>query len=277
MTSLIPGQWSACLCNVCAAGPVTCFTSFACPCVQYGLNNDRLKQINREGGDCCGSGCTYFLLMMVVGMIGLPLYCLPHSGFRKQVRHLNKIDSSCDCCITLCFPPCAMIQEAHLLTLYMTEVGPAGGMPMSPVRVVPIPGTPQPCNAVPSTPQSTPMVPARYPSPQVAVPIPIMTPMHNNQVVPVPAMVAANTQPQTPSQMQGGGDGHHKKDKDGKKKKKKGPPVNADLTPSRLPVAEQVSSEQTRPAQGAEPNMYGGYNGAPQNGLPPTGRQRRQR
>jgi hypothetical protein len=164
-----------------------------------------------------------------------------------------------------------MIQEAHLLNTYMTEIGPVGGAPISPVRVVPIPPTPIPCNVVPSTPQSTPMVPARYPSPQVAVPAPVvsMTPIHN-QVVPL-----------TPSQMQAQDDGHHRhkkdkdKDKDGKKKKKKGVPVNADATPSKLPVAEEV---QSRPAQSTEgppvsgANMYGGYGSA--SGLPPTGRQR---
>ena len=120
---MIEGKWSSCICDICAAGPGTCVLSFALPCVAFGLNSEKLLKISGKGDNCCSAFSVYLSLWMVMGCLGIPLFCIPHCRVREQVRQLNHIHSDWDICMTICFFPCAMIQEARLLSDYEREHG----------------------------------------------------------------------------------------------------------------------------------------------------------
>lgn len=120
---MIPGQWPSCLFDICAAGPGVCIISFAMPCLSFGMNSEKLLRLTGQGESCCAAFSVYLFLWFFVGGLGIPLYCIPHCRVRGDIRNLNQIHSYFDLCITTCFFPCALIQEARLLSEYEKRQG----------------------------------------------------------------------------------------------------------------------------------------------------------
>jgi Cys-rich protein (TIGR01571 family) len=105
------GKWEAGLCECCSAGPAVWLTAYFCPCIQYGLNSEKINK-----GSCCYAGCSWFLLQY---MCFVPLGCCIHGPFRGTIRSKESIEvdgcCSSDCYITTFCAPCALCQEAKQL------------------------------------------------------------------------------------------------------------------------------------------------------------------
>ena len=98
-------DWKVGLCN-CFSYCDVCLLTLFCPCVQYGMNQEKLV----PGQSACG-GCFMYTLMRVCCPCVMPCWA---GQFRSQVRGKYNImgGSTGDCC-THCFCHCcALIQEA---------------------------------------------------------------------------------------------------------------------------------------------------------------------
>ena len=101
---LAPIPWKNSLFG-CLADFPSCYTSFFCPCIQYGQNNENLLQ-NSFGTPCCS--CCF--LAMLCGSH----WCVT-SPFRKQLKSKFNLfgASNDDCCIAFCCVCCTLSQEAR--------------------------------------------------------------------------------------------------------------------------------------------------------------------
>jgi len=77
-----------------------CLTTCICPCVQYGLNQDRL-----HAGDFCSSCLLYGCCPACA--------CCFHTPRRAELRRRDNLaEEPCsDCLVVCCCPCCAIIQE----------------------------------------------------------------------------------------------------------------------------------------------------------------------
>ena len=97
--------WEAELCG-CMDDSSSCITSFCVPCVQYGVNAEKI-----DGSDCCCAACLYCLCMYY------GCACLLAAGKRTTLRYNYGLqeDCCCDCCVHCCCSCCALAQEAREL------------------------------------------------------------------------------------------------------------------------------------------------------------------
>jgi len=80
---------------------ITCFL----PCVQYGMNYEK---VHHSG--CCSQACVFFCLSQCC------LNCCVHKDLRSDIRRKYNIEEGCGDCLTTCFcSPCAICQEAREL------------------------------------------------------------------------------------------------------------------------------------------------------------------
>jgi len=82
----------------------SCCLGCCCPCIQYGMNVERLEG---PGSSCVGHCCLYYICLQI------GCCCCVHGPKRTQLRAKFGLVENCsnDCCAT-CFCPClAMTQE----------------------------------------------------------------------------------------------------------------------------------------------------------------------
>ncbi len=99
-----PQEWKNSLCG-CFDDLGSCCLTCCCPCVQYGMNHEK---VHKDG--CCMQG----LLFCLLSCCGLS--CCIHSALRSNVRQKYNIPEGCSDCCTTCFcSGCAICQEAREL------------------------------------------------------------------------------------------------------------------------------------------------------------------
>lgn len=83
----------------------SCILTCCFPCVQYGMNYEKVHQ-----SGCCSQGCTWWCLNMC------GCCCLVHKELRSDIRRKYNIREDCSDCLTTCLcGPCAICQEAREL------------------------------------------------------------------------------------------------------------------------------------------------------------------
>ena len=82
----------------------SCCLSCCCPCIQYGLNVEKL-----DGSSCAANCCLYYLCLQI------SCCCLVHAGKRTALRARYGLQEDCcnDCCVTWLCACCAIAQEAR--------------------------------------------------------------------------------------------------------------------------------------------------------------------
>ena len=99
-----PQEWKSSLCG-CFSDIGSCLLTMFCPCVQYGLNYEK---VHKSG--CCSQGCTFCCLA------GCGCGCLIHKELRHNIRQRRNIPEGCsDCLVTWCCGGLAICQEAREL------------------------------------------------------------------------------------------------------------------------------------------------------------------
>jgi Cys-rich protein (TIGR01571 family) len=102
-----PRPWDTGLCG-CFEDCGSCCMSYWFPCVQFGLNAEKLNPNN----SCCCNCCLYWLCA------GAGCCCLVHGQKRGELRRKFNLIASCDdCCTTMFCPCCALAQEARQLEI----------------------------------------------------------------------------------------------------------------------------------------------------------------
>ena len=115
--------------------------SFWCPCIVFGKNKQRLRNLKTHGtplpggGDCCDGDCCFYCGLGLFGLGWVLQVCLdvdkmhihgpsnlPASaqvGSRGDVRDRYNIrGGTCgDCCSSWCCAPCALTQERREIEL----------------------------------------------------------------------------------------------------------------------------------------------------------------
>lgn len=101
----LTGEWKQGLFG-CFSDIPSCFLSCCCPCVQYGMNKEKV-----DNDSCFMSGLIYCCLM------SCRLQCLVHMNLREGIRNKFGIQGSTmsDFLLTWCCQCCALAQEAGQL------------------------------------------------------------------------------------------------------------------------------------------------------------------
>ena len=122
-------QWAVGLCGCCTADAAICWRSSFCPCVQYGLNVDRLHPGSYH--TACSQYCCLLLCFVAMAPTGNLCFCCDHlhGKSRRELKKRYNIPprQRCECCVNCltvsCCPCCSIAQEA--LQLQLIDLPPA--------------------------------------------------------------------------------------------------------------------------------------------------------